>query len=187
MYAWYKRNNIDGKIILQFDEQCSLGGCNNGVIAQELEKILVPTDTANMGWILSISEIWNSQEFSFIIDIKPNSKEVFLCELDKVYGFSYEQWSPIMLRLKLLHNDVAIEDMDKESFTYPENPSVIYTMLYLNGSICNGKLTGTWSPPFGKITAVLFWPEAMSFFFEEVKKIDPHFLEQNIQLIQSLK
>lgn len=186
MYAWYKRNIVNGKVSLQFEKECSLGGCNNGIIAQELEQILMPEDNSPRGWAIPIAEKWNRQEYSFIIDIKPNGEEVFLCELDKVYGFSYDAWSPIMLRLKLLHSDIHIEDMDKKNFFYPENPSIIYTMLYLNGSIADGKLTGTWSPPFGKITAVLFWPEAMSFFFKQVKKMDPYFLEQDVKMIQSL-
>lgn len=183
MYAWYRRNNEKGVVTLEFEEQCSLGGCNNGIIAQELKHYLKPSDTAPLGWSFPISEKWNKENYSFIIDIKPNNSEIFLCELDKVYGYSYEGWSPIMLRLKLLYNDTTAEEVDKNKFAYPENPTIIYTMLYLYGSIKEGELFGTWNMPYGSITALLFWPEAMSFFFEQVRQSDPEFLAQEIKMI----
>ncbi len=183
MYAWYKRSVVDEVITLEFEEQWSLGGCNSGIIAQELKELLKPLDTAPIGWTFPISEKWNKKDYSFIIDIKPNNNEVFLCELDKVYGYSYEGWSPIMLRLKLLYNDTTTEEVDKKKFIFPKNPTVIYTMLYLYGSVRDGKLIGTWNMPYGSITALLFWPEAMTFFFEQVRLSDPDFLNQEINVI----
>jgi hypothetical protein len=108
-----------------------------------------------------------------------------LCELDRVFGYTFEGWTPIMLRLKLLFSDTY--KMDKKSFEYPKDPEIIHTMFYLYGSFANGKLTGTWNPPFGTITALLFWPQAMTFFFDQVKKFDPNFLEANFNLIASWK
>lgn len=186
MYAWYKRNYDNGKLILEFEDYASLAGCNNGIVANELRKILHPSDNADMGWILPIAEKWNEQNYSFIIDIKPKSNEFFICELDKVVGYSYEGWSPVMLRLKVLYNVFTKAELNREKFLYPDNPEIIYTMLYLYGSIENGKIIGTWKPPFGTVTALLFWPEAMTFFFEQVKQLDPDFLIKNITLIHSL-
>ncbi|MFZ6013811.1 MAG: hypothetical protein ACOYXT_25955 [Bacteroidota bacterium] len=59
-------------------------------------------------------------------------------------------------------------------------------MLYLYGSFRDGGLVGTWTPPYGTITALLFWPEAMTFFVEQVKQFDPSFLEADINLIAGL-
>jgi hypothetical protein len=75
------------------------------------------------------------------------------------------------------------QKLDKNNFFYPDDTEVIYTMLYLYGSIHDGKLVGKWNPPFGTITALLLWPEAMTFFFEQVKKNDPNFLNADINLI----
>ena len=163
----------------------SLAGCNNGIIANELKEIITATDNQPIGWTIPIAEKWNKQDYSVIIDIKPNTEEIFLCELDRVFGYSFESWSPIMLRLKLLYNDTTKEDLDKSNFIYPDDTEIIYTMLYLYGSIRDGQLVGTWNPPFGTITALLFWPEAMTFFFEQVKKLDPKFLNAKIKLTTS--
>jgi hypothetical protein len=183
MYSWYKRTKDNGKLRLTFEEQTSLAGCKNGVIAKELKEIISPTDNAPFGWTLPIADKWNKEGYSFIIDIKPNTNEIFLCELDRVFGYCYDGWTPVMLRLKLLD----IESADKKSFIYPDETEIIYTMFYLYGSVKNGKLDGTWKPPSGRITALLFWPEAMTFFFEQVKKYDDHFLNADIKLMTAWK
>jgi hypothetical protein len=187
MYSWYTRINENNQVRLTWEEDMSIAGCNNGIIANELKNILSPNDNPPVGWSIPVSDKWNKEDYSIIIDIKPKSEEVFLCELDKVFGFSYNGWSPIMLRLKLLFSDTNKEEVDKKSFIYPYEPEIIYTMFYLYGSFKDGKLTGTWNPPFGTITALLFWPEAMTFFFEQVKKNDPDFLTIDIKLINSIK
>ncbi|MBS1683189.1 MAG: hypothetical protein JSS76_00430 [Bacteroidetes bacterium] len=181
MYSWYKRINENGQVRLVFEEQTSMAGCNNGVIADELRKVITASDNPPLGWTLPIADKWNKEDYSFIIDIKPKSDEIFLCELDRVFGYTFEGWTPIMLRLKLLFSDTY--KMDKMNFECPEEPEVIYTMFYLYGSFKDGKLTGTWNPPFGTITALLFWPEAMTFFYEQVRRFDPHFLNQNFKLL----
>src|ERR1700722_12879032 len=170
MYHWYKRLNQNGQIQLTREENMSLAGCNNGIIATELKEILSTTNNAPIGWILPIAEKWNKEEYSAIIDIKPKSSdEVFLCELDKVFGYSYPNWSPIMMRLKILLYEE--EEIDKTIFMNDEDPDIIYTMLYLSGGIQNGKLKGTWNFPGPSSTnSLLFWPEAMTFFNEQVKK-----------------
>ena len=185
MYYWHKRTNENDQIRLTREDTASLAGCNVGVIPDELSKILRSSDNPPIGWVLPIADKWNKEGWSLIIDIKPKANEVFLCELDRVYGYSFDGWSPIMLRLKLLYVDETKDDIDKDNFLYPENPEIIYTMYYLYGSIKNGQLVGTWNPPFGTITALLFWPEAMSFFYEQVKKSDPHFLNAEVKLIES--
>ncbi|HEY4291248.1 MAG TPA: hypothetical protein VGN00_29305 [Puia sp.] len=184
MYHWHKRQIDNGQIRLTCEDTVSLAGCNKGVIPDELSKILSPSDNPPIGWTLPIADKWNKEGWSLIIDIKPKGNEVFLCELDRVYGYSYEEWSPIMLRLKLLYIEESKDDIDKNDFLYPKDPEIIYTMLYLYGSIKDGKLVGTWNPPFGSITALLFWPEAMAFFYEQVKQIDPYFITAETKFIK---
>jgi hypothetical protein len=187
MYSWYKRTVINKSLSLSWEEKMSLAGCNKGIIANELKEILKPTDNPSIGWILPIAQKWNKQNYSVIIDIKPNNKQVFLCELDTVFGYTFSEWSPIMLRLKILYNDKTKDEIDKNNFVYPVKPEIIYTMLYLYGSIRNGQLFGTWNFPGRSSTnALLFWPEAMTFFYEQVKIFDPYFLNSEINLISSL-
>lgn len=184
MYLWYKRIQDRGRVRLIREEKAFLGGCNNGVIANALRNIIKPNHNPPLGWEVSIADEWNKEDYSFIVDIKPNSSsEIFLCEVDRVFGYSFNEWSPIMLRLKVIYDDVTENTEDKSDFFFPEDPYIIYTMLYLQGSIRDGKLVGTWSPPFGSITALLFWPEAMTYFYEQAQKFDPEFLTANIRTI----
>ena len=180
MYSWYKRIMQDDAIHLVWEEQTSLGGCNNGVIANELKDIISNLNPP-IGWSIPIADKWNNQGYSFIIDIKPSTEEAFLCELDQVFGYSYESWSPILLRLKVLCNNVQKSQFDKGQFVLPEKTEIIYTMLYLYGSFHDRQLIGTWNPPYGSITALLFWPDAMSFFFKKIKEFDPDFLESDVK------
>jgi hypothetical protein len=185
MYSWYKRTKDNGLVRLTWEEQTSLAGCKSGIIATELKEIVDSSDNAPFGWTIPIAEKWNKEDYSFIIDIKPSTSEIFLCELDRVFGYCYDGWSPIMLRLKRLYSDKYNGEIDKKNFIYPEEPEIIYTMFYLYGSVNNGQLVGKWTPPFGTITALLFWPEAMTFFFDQVKKYDNNFLTADIKLINS--
>jgi hypothetical protein len=54
------------------------------------------------------------------------------------------------------------------------------------GSIKDGELGGTWKPAFTTVAAVLFWPEAMTFFYTEVKRLDPEFLSAYIRCLNSV-
>jgi hypothetical protein len=183
MYSWYQRISEGDKTRLIWNEQTSLAGCNNGEIAKELRKILTSKDTAPFGWTIPIAEKWNSHGYSLIIDMKPKTKEVFLCEVDRVFGYCYHGWSPIMLRLKLIFGDVHDNSIDKRNFILPDKLTIIYTMYYLYGSVHKGKLTGKWIPPYGTVTALLFWPEAMTFFYDQVENFDPNFLNSKTKLM----
>lgn len=185
MYAWYKRIVENNKVRLVFKNQSHLAGCNRGLIATELKEILTESNNAPFGWELPIAEKWNKEGYSFIIDIKPQTEEIFLCEIDKVFGYSYEGWTPVMLRLKILCNDIYSSKIDKKNFE-PQKNEIIYTMLYLYGSVKHGKIIDKWIAPFGTVTALLVWPEAMTFFFNQVQKHDPDFLHSEIKVLQPI-
>lgn len=187
MYSIYDKQNIDGQIQLKFSKKISLAGCNYGLIPNLLKNKISSDKNPPIGWLLPIAEIYNKKGQSVIIDIKPKNKkysEVFLCELDIIFGFSYNEWSPIMYRLKRLYSNISPGDFDKNDFIYPKEQEIIYTMLYLVGSFENGKLTGTWNYPGPSPTnALLLWSEAMTFFHRQVKNYDPNFLNEDINTI----
>jgi hypothetical protein len=58
MYSWYKRSNDSGQLRMIWEEQTSIAGCNNGIIANELKDILKPTDNPPIGWTLPIADKW---------------------------------------------------------------------------------------------------------------------------------
>jgi len=187
MYALYNIKNDNGQTSLEFLKKISLAGCNHGIIPNLLKEKISKDQNPPIGWTINVSDYYNEKEQTVIIDIKPKNKrysEVFLCELDKIFGFSYKEWSPIMYRLKRLYSDISPEKLNKNNFIYPKEPEIIYTMLYLSGSFKNGQLTGTWNYPGPSPTnALLLWSEAMTFFFKNVEKNDSDFLREKIKTI----
>lgn len=175
MYCLYKIIEQNGKKEYQFLEQISLAGCNSGIIPKHLRERIGEWDNPPAGWVIPISEIYAQRDQAVVIDIKPESNnETVLCELDKVFGYSHPGWSPIMLRLKELFNENTIDlEIDKSSFLYPDTHQILYTMSYLNGSFIDGELTGKWIFPKGSPTnGLLMWPDAISFFYDQIKKLD---------------
>lgn len=185
MYSIYQKHNENRQIRLTFAEEISLAGCNNGLVPNALKEKITEADKPPIGWTLHIAKEYNKQGKSIIIDIKPSNNEVFLCELDSVFGFSYHRWTPTMYRLKILYNDeVSPKEFDKNFFLCSANSDIIYTQSYLSGSFKNGQLIGTWNPPSpNPKNALLQWAEAMTFFYEQVKKYDPNFLNESIEVI----
>src|SRR5690606_11552418 len=182
MYVWYTRTKENGHTRFELTAEASFAGCNNGLIANELKELVTPKDSSPFGWTLPVAEKWNEQNLSFVVDIKPNSSEVFLCEHDRAFGYCYDGWTPMMLRLKILLQ--SHEPISKRTFVCRDNPETIYTMLYLSGSVEGGQLVGTWKAPHGTITALLFWPEATTFFIEQIGKWDPNFLDADTKLMR---
>jgi hypothetical protein len=189
MYAVYDRYSQDQKIKLKFARKISLAGCNFGIIPAMLKEKLDFSDNPPLGWELSIAEDYHKNNQSIIIDIKPNNaEEIVLCELDRVFGFSHFGWSPIMLRLVQFYNDYATDvEINKHDFICPEEDQheIVYTMSYLAGSFKDGELEGKWIFPGRSSTnALLLWPDAMTFFYEQVERYDPSFLNKKTNFIK---
>jgi hypothetical protein len=184
MYSLYQKQGNNGQIELHYLKTIHLAGCNNGLIANNLEKKLILDKNPPIGWTLPISNDLNKDNQLVIIDIKPKNREkpeIFLCELDTVIGFSFESWTPIMFRLNILIANVSPDKIDKFNFIYPKDCDIIYTMLYLSGSFRNGKLIGTWNYPGPSSTnALLLWPEALTFFNHQINKLDQGFFNKKV-------
>ncbi len=177
MYALYNRVEEGGILKLKYSKRISLAGSRSGLIPNTLESILKEDQNAHFGWHLPISQVYAKDNQSIIIDITPRRKTIFLCELTDVFGYSYQEWSPILFRLKGLFVDVPPNSVDKNYFKYPANPELIYTMIYLSGSVYKGKLVGTWNYPGPSPTnSVLLWREALTYFVKSIKKKDPGFI-----------
>lgn len=182
-FLLYTRDIIDGQLHLNEKEEASLAGRHNGIIAKLLPRVLSITANAEGAWMLPVSDLLKQDDEAFIIDIKPNSKEVMLCELDRVFGYSYGEWSPIMLRLKVLYEGADRPGFNMDDFIYPDSTTTLYTMSYLRGTIENGKPIGTWNFTTGTVTPLLLYPAATSFFYSQIKEYDPNFLTETIEML----
>jgi len=192
MFSLYDRYQCAERIRLKFCRRISLAGCNSGIVPAMLKQVLDLNDSPPLGWQLPIAGEYHKRNQSVIIDMKPNNgAEIVLCELDKVFGFSHPGWSPIMFRLAQMYNqNVDDDDMDfdKQDFVCPPDDEleIIYTMSYLKGSFKEGKLDGTWVFPGRSSTnGLMLWPDAMTFFCEQIEKCDPGFLDKKTNFIKS--
>ena len=102
-------------------------------------------------------------------DVNPNSQDriEFYRFLD-VWGFTYEDWTPIAVRLRQLyaraHSDPAAA---RQAFAPPpESGPVVVEFLYLQGGT-NG---GTWNwGSAGSVNGALLFPDAWEYFVAAIQ------------------
>jgi hypothetical protein len=120
--------------------------------------------------------IESCQNHALIIDLKPDTIEnISLYEVQDVWGFSNEEWTPLALRLKPLfvdHKDNA-PDRFKKSFSMPsaqsisDNGGAIHEFLYASH---NEGIEGRWRwGRNGVVNATLLWPDAFEYFVSSIQ------------------
>lgn len=177
MYCFYKKIRNDTSTTYEFVEKISLFGCNEGWIPALIE---IDGKTEPFRWLLDIehalfNNMGQNDRQSIIINLKPNqSDNVSLYELKRVIGNSENGWSQLMLCLRGLVIDGNPVDYDTNKITIEDDEidEPIFSMMYLNGTIINGELSGKWTPPRASPTnAVLLWPHVFNYFNEEAEKV----------------
>lgn len=132
---------------------------------------------ASDGRILSLLGVKRPAEHRILIDLKPSDKSnVSLYRLRNVWGHSYEDWTPLALRLESLLVDEPQDSPStfKQIFVAPvETKDFIYEFLYLNGGTRSGKWT--WGL-VGRVNGALLWPDALGYF---VGSINHQLIEDN--------
>lgn len=179
MYALYSKTfEIDG-MRYRFKEQATLFGCNEGYIPWLLKKHLTSDSNEPFSWHVNIESAMTSVDQggeTLVINLKPNAKEptLALYEIIDAWGYSSSGWTPIMLYLKGLFIDESPTAFNEHDFKRKdvdiEDP--IFSLMYLNGTVKEGALSGRWTPPGPSSTnAVLLWPDTFSFFAEKANEI----------------
>lgn len=179
MYHLYRKKNIGNEEQYSYVMDISLFGCRNGYIPKIFASTLTENDNPNIGWEINISDkiknVTNDGN-AIIINLKPNNAEanLSLYEIVSVYGYSYEEWTPIMLHLRGLFTDESPIDYNIKSFTRITDDinDPIVSMTYMAGSIKDGKLIGKWTAPASSSTnSVLLWRDALIYFHSQQEKI----------------
>ena len=191
MYMRYLKTSSAGRSSYRFAEKIHLFGCNNGFIPWLLERRISPSQGEPFKWHIPIGESLNGvtknntdcNGSALIIDLKPkqNKNNLSLYELEDVWGYSNDGWSPILLRLCGLFVDADPKGVDREKFAISdtEREGPIYEFMYLTGSVKDGKLDGSWNaPPASPTNAALLWPEALTYFFESIRRRTPDLLSR---------
>jgi hypothetical protein len=129
--------------------------------------------------ILTLLEVERPAEHRILIDLKPSDKKnVSLYRLRDVWGYSYDRWTPLALRLEALHVDYPRDNpvTFKQGFEGPiETRDFVYEFLYLNG----GTKTGKWTWGLvGRVNGALLWPPALRYF---VNAIEDQLIEEKME------
>jgi hypothetical protein len=91
-----------------------------------------------------------------------------------VWGYSAEGWTPILFHLRGLVVDEDLRRFDQIDFVRvpSEIDDPIFSMMYLRGTVKNGRLEGRWTPPGPSPTnSVLLWREAFKYFWQQARKL----------------
>lgn len=187
MYTRYQKTLLsDNETRYQMAEQISLFGCNEGFIPWLLQLQASPDQNEPYLWHLDIEKsLAGTDEYkgsTLVMDLKPKQHKtnVSLYEVLNVYGYSSSGWTPILLHLGGLFVDADPNSVDRNDFTISKSEidGPIYEVLYLNGSIENGKIIGTWNaPPSSPTNAALLWPDTLNYFVKCIREHTPDVLE----------
>ena len=183
MYARYlKTPEAEGSYRYRFEKNVSLFGCKKGFIPWLLRFKIPPEQEEPYRWHVDVvTELGARPEYpgnTLIIDLKPkkNKTNVSLYEVMDVWGRSSSGWSPILLRLSGLFVDANPASIDRMDFVRrkAELEEPIYEVLYLDGSVKDGKMVGSWSPPPASPTnAALLWPDTLNYFVQCIRECTP--------------
>ena len=178
MYALYDKTRSDSSIQIQyqFNEKISLFGCKSGYIPWLLSEQLATASSEPYKWHVNIESSLKDvkqDDQTLIIDLKPKKKEnLSLYEVQDVWGYSASGWTPILLHLRGLFVDEDPDCFDRNNFV--RNPREIgipiFSMMYLAGTVKDGKLNGKWTTPGPSPTnSVLLWPDAFKYFWQQAE------------------
>lgn len=181
MYARYKKQRLNGKDRFQSVEQVSLFGCNEGFIPWLLSKQMSASQGEPYKWHLGVQSELDKTDIrgsTLVIDLKPKQRKtnLSLYEVLDVWGYSDNEWTPILVHLSGLFVDVDPKAIDRNDFFIDDEKreGPIYEFLYLGGSVSDGKLTGKWAaPPASPTNAALLWPESIRYFVDCIRQRTP--------------
>jgi hypothetical protein len=174
MYAIYEKVPNAGKTTFKFGQEINLLGRNNGWIPWLLSLQTPGNQDEPYPWHVSLESALRQTQNEFpeagaiVIDIKPRSRnELLFCELLDVWGYSADDWTPLLLRLKAHWPEPDPSGSHHIDFVADDNAQEVHEFMYAVGTVKGGKLDGTWNPPGPSPTnAVLLWPDALAYFIK---------------------
>ena len=166
LYKWER--NGKGFRVFERLKQVKLAGY--GPIASYVRQVQSGKAVTPLQWHATEGEILTQLgesecERALIIDLKPNVEGVVsLYHLREIWGFSYELWTPIALRLETLFAEGDVQDPAefKQKFNDVKcTREQVHEFLYLQG----GTQGGTWNwGPVGSVNGALLPPDALKYF-----------------------
>ena len=104
-----------------------------------------------------------------IIDLNPR-RDVSLYLLKEVWGYTYEQWTPIAVLLQSLYVDLRHRNPSQFKRVFDDKEAekeLVGEFLYLRG----GTKSGTWNwGPVGSVNAPLLWKDSFQYLAGALSK-----------------
>lgn len=178
MYGLYEKKQVDAQSQYLFVEETSLYGCNVGWIPRLLRPLIQTSRGLPWKWRIEVPTALaqaGKPNHTLIINLKPSDKNLSLYELVNVWGYSEPEWTPIMMHLRGLFEDDDPIGVNPKDFLRNQSQITdpIFSMSYLRGSISNGALQGTWTPPGKSSTnSVILGTSTFSYFIQEAQKLN---------------
>jgi hypothetical protein len=180
MFLLYRSRTTESNGVLRLEQvqRVSLFGCRQGLIPRALAKLLPSGAGQPCQWRLCARDIIRLLGLpgdEIVIDADPkNQKGIWLYRLREVYGHSEADWTPMLWHCDGLTDGASPDSLCKSSFeAAPERLDAhIFTRAYARGTILDGDIRGTWSPPGPSSTnGPLLWPHVMTYFIGITREI----------------
>ncbi len=159
----------DGAIDYFQLKDVSLAGMTNGLIYPFVKAYARGAKAfpwgATIGDLLAASGI-PAEGRALVADLRPTVEgNLSLYEVTDLFGYSYEDWTPLCLRMEPLVVDQTVPDPArfKLRFRRKGRRRRVHQFLYVQGGLTGG--TWKWGP-VGSVNGVLLWPDALAFFLE---------------------
>ena len=133
-------------------------------------------------WGISEQELLASEakefcggKYHLVIDLKPNAEQnLSLYQIEHIWGWTIQSWTPIALRLRPLFTDFKVQDATeaKKQFELPSDKeladigSPVHEFLYFWHK--NPLSTWNWGL-VGHVNGALLWPDVFDYFVERIK------------------
>jgi hypothetical protein len=180
VYSLYQKSVAASTATYRFVEPASLFGCNESYIPWLLSLQIPSAQGEPFQWHVDIESLLAQRDDvkgnTLVIDLKPkNTSSISLYEVAEAWGYSDSGWTPIMLHLRGLlieHDRDSVSEGKLFDLQPDEIHDPIFSMMYLRGTVADGKIVGTWTTPRPSATnSVLLWPESFEYFITEAQKV----------------
>ena len=173
-FLLYRMRPADGGLEFYEPTNVKLGG--GGLIQASCAKHL--TEQNNTGWLLTAEEMISDQgndpsEHALVVDTSPNRDTLNLFQIKSIAGYSYREWTPILITFETLFADAVLDlGLEPDAPVSPSdfkqrfsdkkcNRDRVRSILYLRGGFGNGGWN--WGGN-SRTTAALLWDDAWDFF-----------------------
>jgi hypothetical protein len=117
-----------------------------------------------------------AENSALLIKIRPDKASSLLAEIVEVWGYSFNGWTSMMLRLQhLVSGNPGTADpvfFSIENRCRQARRSIFMMTCTPDGSIEGGSVIGKWpQATTGPVSSVVLWPQAFAYFANEAKKI----------------